>query len=79
MDVTSDEQIDAVFSRDLSTRAGTELDIILHSIGFAPNDQMSGPIISRRSTAKDHEIAHDISSYSFPALAKAGRSMLSRQ
>lgn len=74
MDVTSDEQIDAVF-RDLN-KEWDELDIILHSIGFAPRDQMSGDYLETVNR-EGSQIAHDISSYSFPALAKAGRSMLS--
>jgi len=74
MDVTSDEQIDGVF-RDIS-REWDNLDIILHSIGFAPNDQMSGDYLATVNR-EGSRVAHDISSYSFPALAKAGRSMLS--
>jgi enoyl-[acyl-carrier protein] reductase I len=74
MDVTSDEQIDAVF-RNLH-KEWDELDIILHSIGFAPRDQMSGDYLETVNR-EGSQIAHDISSYSFPALAKAGRSMLS--
>ncbi|MAF84616.1 MAG: enoyl-ACP reductase [Gammaproteobacteria bacterium] len=73
MDVTSDEQIDAVF-RTLN-KEWDDLDVILHSIGFAPRDQMSGNYLETINREGSH-IAHDISSYSFPALAKAGRSML---
>ena len=74
MDVTSDEQIDAVFSG--INQKWDRLDIILHSIGFAPNDQMSGDYLETINR-EGSRVAHDISSYSFPALAKAGRSMLS--
>jgi len=74
MDVTSDDQIDAVF-RTLD-KEWDELDVILHSIGFAPRDQMSGNYLETVNR-EGSQIAHDISSYSFPALAKAGRSMLS--
>lgn len=74
MDVASDEQIDAVFSG--INKQWDQLDIILHSIGFAPNDQMSGDYVETINR-EGSRIAHDISSYSFPALAKAGRSMLS--
>jgi len=74
MDVTSDEQINDVFST--LNKDWDQLDIILHSIGFAPNDQMSGPYLETVNR-EGSKIAHDISSYSFPALAKAGRSMLS--
>ncbi len=74
MDVTSDDQIDAVF-RTLD-KEWDELDVILHSIGFAPRDQMSGEYLDTVNR-EGSRIAHDISSYSFPALVKAGRSMLS--
>ena len=74
MDVTSDEEIDNVF-RTLN-KEWQELDIILHSIGFAPRDQMSGDFVETVNR-EGSKVAHDISSYSFPALAKAGRSMLS--
>ena len=73
MDVSLDEEIDAVFS-NLDKRWDT-LDCIVHSIGFAPRDQMKGPFIETVNR-EGSKIAHDISSYSFPALAKAGRSML---
>ncbi len=74
MDVSHDEEIDAVFA-GLRARWET-LDIIVHSIGYAPRDQMSGDYLETVNR-EGSKIAHDISSYSFPALAKAGRSMLS--
>ena len=74
MDVSRDEDIDNVFS-ELS-KSWDSLDIILHSIGFAPRDQMSGDYLETINR-EGSSVAHDISSYSFPALAKAGRSMLS--
>jgi enoyl-[acyl-carrier protein] reductase I len=74
MDVSSDEDIDAVFSE--LNKNWDSLDIILHSIGFAPRDQMSGDFLETINR-EGSRVAHDISSYSFPALAKAARSMLS--
>lgn len=74
MDVSSDEDIDAVFSE--LNKNWDSLDIILHSIGFAPRDQMSGDFLETINR-EGSRVAHDISSYSFPALAKASRSMLS--
>jgi enoyl-[acyl-carrier protein] reductase I len=74
MDVTRDADIDSVFKG--VNRSWNSLDIIVHSIGFAPRDQMSWDYVetvNREGSA----VAHDISSYSFPALAKAGRSLLS--
>ncbi|HLQ86789.1 MAG TPA: enoyl-ACP reductase [Salinisphaeraceae bacterium] len=74
LDVGEDEQIDAVFSR--LGEHWQQLDILVHAIGFAPREALSGGYldsVSREAAA----IAHDISAYSFAALAKAARPMLS--
>jgi len=73
LDVSSDEQIDAVFSA-LDDRWGS-LDAIVHSVGFAPRDQLEGTYVDA-VTREGFAIAHDISSYSFAALAKAGRRLM---
>jgi len=70
LDVTSDDQIAAVF-RDLSGR-WDGLDAIVHSIGFAPREQLEGDYIDA-VTREGFATTHDISAYSFAALAKAGR------
>jgi len=73
LDVAHDEQIDAVFNELGNHWDG--LDIIVHAVGFAPRDQLDGEfaeVIDREG----FRIAHDISSYSFAALAKAGRGMM---
>jgi len=72
-DVAFDEQIDEVFSRLSSHWDG--LDIIVHSVGFAPRDQLEGDYLDV-VTREGFQIAHDISSYSFAALAKSGRGMM---
>lgn len=72
-DVGNDEQIDQVFS-DLK-KHWDGLDIIVHSVGFAPGDQLSGDFTAA-TTREGFQIAHDISAYSFIALAKAGREMM---
>ena len=72
-DVSKDEEIDAVF--DHLDDYWDHLDIIVHSVGFAPRDQLEGDyldVINREG----FQIAHDISSYSFAALAKAGMPMM---
>lgn len=73
LDVGSDEQIDKVFS-DLSGK-WDGLDTIVHSVGFAPRDQLEGSYADA-VTREGFRIAHDISAYSFAALAKAGRQMM---
>lgn len=72
-DVSSDDEIDAVFSQLDDYWDG--LDIIVHSVAFAPREQLSGSYVDA-VTREGFAIAHDISSYSFAALAKAGRNMM---
>lgn len=72
-DVSSDEEIDDVFPALGKHWDG--LDIIVHSVAFAPADQLAGDYVDC-VTREGFRIAHDISSYSFAALAKAGRSMM---
>jgi enoyl-[acyl-carrier protein] reductase I len=73
LDVSSDEQIEAVFGR-LRDTWGT-LDIIVHSVAFAPREQLAGSYVDT-VTRDGFRTAQDISSYSFVALAKAARPML---
>jgi len=73
-DVSSDEQIENLFV-DLGKRWNDGLDIIVHSVAFAPADQLAGDYLDC-ITREGFRIAHDISSYSFAALAKAARPML---
>ncbi|RZI43277.1 enoyl-[acyl-carrier-protein] reductase FabI [Herbaspirillum sp. HC18] len=72
-DVSSDEQIDAVFT-DLG-KSWDHLDGMVHSIGFAPREAITGDFLDGLSR-ESFRIAHDISSYSFPAMAKAALPML---
>lgn len=75
-DVAEDAQIDAVF-QELGTH-WDKLDILVHSVGFAPRDQLQGDFVDVVNR-EGFQVAHDISSYSFAALAKAARPMLSEQ
>jgi enoyl-[acyl-carrier protein] reductase I len=72
-DVADDAQIDALFS-DLG-QGWEGLDGLVHSIAFAPGDAIEGDFLDGLSR-EGFRIAHDISSYSYPALAKAARPML---
>lgn len=69
MDVAEDEQISAAF--ELLGRHWDGLDIIVHSVGFAPRDQLTGRFVDV-VTREGYRIAHDISAYSLAALARAG-------
>ena len=51
------------------------IDIMVHAVGFAPGDQLSGSFVDV-TTREGFRIAHDISSYSLVGLAKAAQPML---
>lgn len=72
-DVADDAQIAALFV-DLNKHWDT-LDGLVHSIGFAPREAIAGDFLEGM-TRENFRIAHDISAYSFPALAKAAKPML---
>ena len=67
-DVADDPQIQAMFA-GLSA-AWPRFDGFVHSIGFAPREAIAGDFLEGLSR-EGFRIAHDISAYSFPALAKA--------
>ncbi len=72
-DVADDAQIDAVFSALREQWDG--LDGLVHSIGFAPREAIAGEFLDG-FTREGFRVAHDISAYSFPALAKAALPLL---
>ncbi|UXY16880.1 enoyl-ACP reductase FabI [Chitiniphilus purpureus] len=74
-DVSSDAQIDALFASLGQQWDG--LDGLVHSIAFAPREALNGDYLDAVSR-ESFRIAHDISSYSFAALAKAARPMLNQ-
>mgnify|MGYP001792104398 CR=1 FL=1 len=67
-DVGSDEQIEKLFV-DLAKTWPT-FDGFVHSIGYAPREAIAGNFLDGL-TRENFRIAHDLSAYSFPALAKA--------
>lgn len=67
-DVGDDAQIEKLFT-DLSQTWPT-FDGFVHSIGFAPREAIGGDFLDGL-TRENFRIAHDISAYSFPAMAKA--------
>ena len=72
-DVASDDEITQLFT-DLG-RHWDGLDGIVHSIAFVPKAALAGDYLDS-VTRENFRIAHDISSYSFAALAKAGLPMM---
>lgn len=73
-DVASDASIAALF--EALGSHWSALDGLVHSIGFAPREAITGDFLDGLSREGFRQ-AHDISAYSFPALAKAARPMLS--
>lgn len=73
MDVGDDAQIEAVFA-ELGKR-WDGFDILVHSVGYAPREAIEGEFLDGL-TRENFRIAHDISSYSLAALAKAARPMM---
>jgi enoyl-[acyl-carrier protein] reductase I len=72
-DVADDAQIGSVFGGLREHWDG--LDGLVHSIGFAPREAIAGEFLDGLSR-EGFRVAHDISAYSFPALAKAALPML---
>jgi len=72
-DVGDDAQIDKLFA-DLSAH-WPSFDGFVHSIGFAPREAIAGNFLDGLSR-EGYRIAHDISAYSFPAMAKAALPLL---
>ena len=72
-DVARDEDIDALFATLGAEWGG--LDGLLHSIAFAPREALAGNFLDSL-TRSAFATAHDISSYSFAALAKGARPLL---
>lgn len=66
-DVASDEQIEAVARK--AGQAFGKVDVLVHSIGFAPRETLNGPYYD--TSRADFHTTMDISVYSFTALAKA--------
>jgi enoyl-[acyl-carrier protein] reductase I len=72
-DVTSDEEIDGLFAA--LKREWNGLDGLVHSIAFAPREALAGDFLDGLSRDA-FATAHDISSYSMAALAKAARPLM---
>lgn len=67
-DVSSDEQINELFPK--LSQHWKKFDVLVHSLAFVPKEALSGDFVEQ-TTRENFRIAHDISSYSFTALAKA--------
>ncbi len=71
-DVTRDADIEAVFAT-VKEKFG-RLDLLLHSVAFAPREALEGDFLNTSREA--FRIAHDVSAYSLIALARAAEPMM---
>jgi enoyl-[acyl-carrier protein] reductase I len=72
-DVAQDNEIDQLFI-DLS-KHWEKFDGFVHSIAYAPREALDGEFLDGFNR-ESFRIAHDISAYSFPAMAKAALPMM---
>jgi len=76
LDVTADEQIDGAF--DVLKREWGQLDIVIHAVAFAPTEAIKGSFTANTSR-EAFRIAHDVSSYSFTALARGAQQLMAQR
>ncbi|HTW73413.1 MAG TPA: enoyl-ACP reductase [Steroidobacteraceae bacterium] len=74
LDVQLDEQIEAAFA--LLGREWGQLDVLVHAVAFAPREALSGSFTAQ-TTREAFQVAHEVSSYSFTALARAALPLMS--
>lgn len=72
-DVVADDEIDALF--ESLGQHWDQLDCLVHSIAFAPREALAGDYLENLDR-EGFRLAHDISSYSLTAMAKAARPMM---
>jgi len=65
-DVTRDEELDTVF-KQVGEKFG-KLDLLLHSVAFAPKDALEGEFVNTSREA--FRVSHDVSAYSLVAMAR---------
>jgi enoyl-[acyl-carrier protein] reductase I len=73
LDVTNDAEIDAAF--DTLRKTWGSLDIVVHAVAYAPREALAGGFVE--STSREaFRVAHDVSSYSLTALARAAQPLM---
>src|SRR5579863_18498 len=75
-DVSLDEEIAELFKQ--LSQSWENLDVLVHSVAYAPSDQLQGDYLEQVNR-EGFKIAHDISSYSLAALAKAAFPLMKDQ
>jgi enoyl-[acyl-carrier protein] reductase I len=74
LDVTNDDQVGSAF--DTLKREWSNIDIVVHAIAFAPREAIAGSFTTNTSR-EAFRIAHDVSSYSLTAMARAAQPLMS--
>lgn len=72
-DVSTDDNIAETFR--LLNEQWDSVDIVVHAIAFAPKEQLEGSIVDK-TTKEGSQLAHDISAYSFLAMARYARPLM---
>jgi enoyl-[acyl-carrier protein] reductase I len=73
LDVTNDAEIDSAFAA--IKQAWGSLDIVVHAVAYAPREALAGGFVE--STSREaFKVAHDVSSYSLTALARAAQPLM---
>jgi enoyl-[acyl-carrier protein] reductase I len=73
LDVTNDAEIDSAFAA--IKQAWGSLDIVVHAVAYAPREALAGGFVE--STSREaFRVAHDVSSYSLTALARAAQPLM---
>lgn len=73
LDVQLDEQLEAAFAR--LQREWGQLDIVVHAVAFAPREALVGSF-SANTSREAFRLAHEVSSYSFTALARGAAPLM---
>jgi enoyl-[acyl-carrier protein] reductase I len=73
LDVAEDEQLASAYDRLQREWGG--LDIVVHAVAYAPREALTGGFVDNTSR-EAFRVAHDVSSYSFTALARGARPLM---
>lgn len=73
MDVTNDAEVEAAFAAIKD--AWGSLDIVVHAVAYAPREALAGGFVDSTSR-ESFRVAHDVSSYSLTALARAAKPLM---
>ncbi len=73
LDVTNDAEIDSTFAA--LKQSWGHLDVLVHAVAFAPREALAGGFADS-TTRESFRVAHDVSSYSLTALARAAKPLM---